>query len=358
MTHLARVFAESPPPASSVVSGARRITGRWPRARQATTIGEHLARRRLVDALADVRDSLAGVEVDRTRLRPVVKVTGEFWAQTTEGDGNFRMFEFLEREGAQVIVEPVGTWITYLLHQAKQRNSDRKGIGRGRAVRADGDLLGRAVDELRLRRANAPLDVAEILFRREWERHRARPGRSATSPHRPVRAAAAGHPYYNSRAVGGEGHLEVAKNIYYSNTGLRHMVLSLKPFGCMPSTQSDAVQSAVTSHFPDMIFLPVETSGEGEINAHSRVQMSLGRRPREELPRARPGAEPGRPDVGRGAGLRRRPPGADQRDLPRAAGPRRRRDGGRLRPARRRPDEAGDRAEPRWESDSTSGRRP
>lgn len=28
--------------------------------------------------------------------------------------------------------------------------------------------------------------------------------------------------------------------------------------------------------FKDMIFLPVETSGEGEINAHSRVQMALG----------------------------------------------------------------------------------
>jgi hypothetical protein len=30
------------------------------------------------------------------------------------------------------------------------------------------------------------------------------------------------------------------------------------------------------SHFKDMIFLPIETSGEGEINAHSRVQMALG----------------------------------------------------------------------------------
>jgi len=28
--------------------------------------------------------------------------------------------------------------------------------------------------------------------------------------------------------------------------------------------------------FKDMIFLPIETSGEGEINAHSRVQMALG----------------------------------------------------------------------------------
>lgn len=54
------------------------------------------------------------------------------------------------------------------------------------------------------------------------------------------------------------------------------MVLSLKPFGCMPSSQSDGVQSAVMNHFKDMIFLPIETSGEGEVNAHSRVQMALG----------------------------------------------------------------------------------
>ncbi|MBI4165934.1 MAG: activator of (R)-2-hydroxyglutaryl-CoA dehydratase, partial [Acidobacteria bacterium] len=85
-----------------------------------------------------------------------------------------------------------------------------------------------------------------------------------------------GHPFYNSRAGGGEGHLEVAKNIYYSNKDLCHMVLSLKPFGCMPSTQSDGAQSAVVSHYKDMIFLPIETSGEGDVNAHSRVQMALG----------------------------------------------------------------------------------
>ncbi|MFQ5791642.1 MAG: hypothetical protein ACE5JI_14310, partial [Acidobacteriota bacterium] len=85
-----------------------------------------------------------------------------------------------------------------------------------------------------------------------------------------------GHPFYHSRAAGGEGHLEVAKNIYYHNQDLCHMVLSLKPFGCMPSTQSDGAQAAVVSQHPDMIYLPIETSGEGEINAHSRVQMALG----------------------------------------------------------------------------------
>src|SRR5215469_13967972 len=59
------------------------------------------------------------IEVDRTRVKPVVKITGEFWAQLTEGDGNFHMFEFLEREGAQVLVEPIATWVAYLMYQAK-----------------------------------------------------------------------------------------------------------------------------------------------------------------------------------------------------------------------------------------------
>ena len=49
------------------------------------------------------RDKMDTIEVDRTRVKPIVKITGEFWAQITEGDGNFHMFDFLEREGAQVL---------------------------------------------------------------------------------------------------------------------------------------------------------------------------------------------------------------------------------------------------------------
>ncbi len=58
--------------------------------------------------------------------------------------------------------------------------------------------------------------------------------------------AQAAHPFYHSLARGGEGHLEVART---STTppDPAHMVLSLKPFGCMPSTQSDGVQSTVAA---------------------------------------------------------------------------------------------------------------
>ena len=83
------------------------------------------------------------------------------------------------------------------------------------------------------------------------------------------------HPFYHQLARGGEGFMEVGKNVYYTVNHLCHMVLALKPFGCMPSTQSDGVQSRVVNKYKDMIFLPIETSGEGEVNAHSRVQMAL-----------------------------------------------------------------------------------
>src|ERR1700689_2976344 len=120
------------------------------------------------------------------------------------------------------------------------------------------------------------IKAAEAIFTREYNRIIAALGGTGHHLVDQYELQRLGHPYYNSRAAGGEGHLEVAKNIYYSMKGLAHMVLALKPFGCMPSTQSDGAQSAGMSHYKDMIFLPVETSGEGDVNAHSRVQMALG----------------------------------------------------------------------------------
>src|SRR5579871_6629076 len=51
-------------------------------------IGNNLYGKEYVDALHTCRDSINSIEVDRFRVKPVIKITGEFWAQTTEGDGN------------------------------------------------------------------------------------------------------------------------------------------------------------------------------------------------------------------------------------------------------------------------------
>jgi predicted nucleotide-binding protein (sugar kinase/HSP70/actin superfamily) len=222
------------------------------------------------------RDMFDTVEVDRLRPKPIVKITGEFWAQTTEGDGNFNMFRFLEREGAQVLVEPIGTWIMYMIHQVIQKYQDQKGLEDGAVLPPLWRLDKRARIEWDYRQKVAKLKLAEAIFKREYHRIVDALGGLAHHLADQYELQRAGHPFYNSRAGGGEGHLEVAKNIYYCNKDLAHMVLSLKPFGCMPSTQSDGAQAAVVSHFRDMIYLPIETSGEGEINAHSRVQMALG----------------------------------------------------------------------------------
>ena len=239
-------------------------------------IREHLYGKSYSEVLEQCRKRIGQIEVDRLRVKPVVKITGEFWAQLTEGDGNFNMFAFLEREGAHVLVDSVGNWVTYLLHQGKANARERKYLDTASPHPAWWQLERRIQNEL-------PYLKKWLLFtlgERIWIRQYARvvEGLGGIAHFLPPQRELAGlaHPFYHSLARGGEGHLEVGKNVFYTLHHLCHMVLALKPFGCMPSSQSDGVQSAVVSRYPDMIFLPIETAGEGEVNAHSRVQMALG----------------------------------------------------------------------------------
>jgi DNA-binding transcriptional MerR regulator len=84
------------------------------------------------------------------------------------------------------------------------------------------------------------------------------------------------HAFYDNNLRGGEGHMEIGKliqNVAYSKV---NMTLSVKPFGCMPSSSvSDGIQSFITELYPQGIFLPIETNGDGAVNVYSRVQMQL-----------------------------------------------------------------------------------
>jgi predicted nucleotide-binding protein (sugar kinase/HSP70/actin superfamily) len=227
------------------------------------------------DAMRAARERLALVEVDRLRIKPIVKVTGEFWAQSTEGDGNFRMFEFLEREGAHVIVDPLSTWLMYLLNREHARVLDRRGVAVPRTGPWSVRLKAKRADELKALKKRFAYWLGDAIYRHRYHRLCRALG---DVPHHLIdqwEIARVAHPFYHSLARGGEGHLEVGKNIYYSTRPGAHMVLSLKPFGCMPSTQSDGVQTTVAARIPDVLFLPIETAAEGELHAHSRVQMVL-----------------------------------------------------------------------------------
>jgi hypothetical protein len=82
--------------------------------------------------------------------------------------------------------------------------------------------------------------------------------------------------FYSSELRGGEGHMEVANTISNFVNRKTNMTLSVKPFGCMPSSAiSDGVQSAVAERYPGTIFCTVETNGDGAVTFYSRVQMFL-----------------------------------------------------------------------------------
>jgi len=237
---------------------------------------EHMWGKDYLHALGTARDKLNSIEVDRTRVKPVVKITGEFWAQLTEGDGNFHMFDFLEREGAQVLVEPIATWVAYLMYQAKAHAIAKWPVNRPHSKPKWYEAKKHFGNYIGLRKKLWGIGAGQRMWNFFYHRTIKQLGGISHRLVPQTELADMAHPFYNQFARGGEGHLEVGKNVYYTVHKLCHMVLALKPFGCMPSSQSDGVQSAVINKFKDMIFLPIETSGEGEVNAHSRVQMALG----------------------------------------------------------------------------------
>jgi predicted nucleotide-binding protein (sugar kinase/HSP70/actin superfamily) len=234
-------------------------------------IGVFEQRRSVLRALRRCRAELAGVETDRLRAKPLVAVIGEFWAMTTEGEGNYELQRFLEAEGAEVAIQPIMNWILFILWEQTRDTRVRMGL-RG----ADGGRKGldgtRPLKKLLLLRAAR---VGLVAVFRTFARAIGLRGYHLPDMDHIARIA---HAHYDNALRGGEGHMEVGKLIDCVADRRAHMVVSVKPFGCMPSSGvSDGVQSLITARYPDAVFLPIETTGDGKVNVQSRVQMVLFR---------------------------------------------------------------------------------
>ncbi|XEC97586.1 2-hydroxyglutaryl-CoA dehydratase [Paenibacillus tarimensis] len=235
-----------------------------------TYLYEALSRRKqLIPALLKCRKELQAVRVDRTRVKPKVSIIGEFWAMTTEGEGNYELQRFLEQEGAEVEVQSVTAWILYLIWGAQY--DTRKRIHLREADGGKGGLKGKnPVKQLRL------LRLADTALRLMFQTYANIIGLRGYHLPDMEEIGRVAHEHYNNQLRGGEGHMEVGKLILNVKKKKVNMTLSVKPFGCMPSSGvSDGVQSLITEKYPDAIFLPIETTGDGAINVYSRVQMML-----------------------------------------------------------------------------------
>ncbi len=226
-------------------------------------------RRSIVRALQRCRRLFRSIEVDRLQPKPKVMIIGEFWAMTTEGDGNYHLQSFLEQQGAEVDVQLVSAWLLYMIWQGR-RDTHRRMTLRGEDEALKG-LAGKN-PAYRLRQ----LWLADKAFRSVFRSFAWAIGlRGYRLPDMEAIADLA-KDYYDHELRGGEGHMEVGKLIQAVTKKKSHMVVSVKPFGCMPSSGvSDGIQSMVQAHFPDAVFCPVETTGDGAVNFQSRVLMYL-----------------------------------------------------------------------------------
>jgi predicted nucleotide-binding protein (sugar kinase/HSP70/actin superfamily) len=220
-------------------------------------------------ALRRARKYLKSVQVDRTQAKPKVSILGEFWAMTTEGDGNYHLQQFIEQEGGENEIQILAFLLLYNLWEMRHDTLERmnlKGEDSGKFGLKDTDV------GLRL----AGLWVGELALRGVFQTFAHALGIERLVLPDMDEVAKIGHSHYNQELRGGEGHMEVAKLILNTIKSKAHMTLSVKPFGCMPSSGvSDGVQSVVTELFPEAIFCAVETSGEGAVNFYSRVQLFL-----------------------------------------------------------------------------------
>lgn len=228
--------------------------------------------RSILAALYRCKRLFAGIEVDRTRPMPKTAIIGEFWAMTTEGDGNYRLQRFIESEGAEADIQFVTAWLLYNIWEVAYDTEERKLLRH-----ADGGKLGlEGMSQYGALTRKISLWAADKGLRAAF--HTFAYAGGYYDYHLPDMDAIAeiAAPYYDNNLRGGEGHMEVGKLILNVVKNKASMTLSVKPFGCMPSSSvSDGVQSLITEKFPGTIYCAVETSGDGAVNFQSRVQMYL-----------------------------------------------------------------------------------
>jgi predicted nucleotide-binding protein (sugar kinase/HSP70/actin superfamily) len=223
-------------------------------------------------AMYKARKILEQVKVDKLRPKAKTSIIGEFWAMTTEGDGNYQLQKFLESEGGENDIQLTTAWLLYNIWEVARDTRVRSTLRQH-----DGGHYGlEGMGEMGVGKRLAMLRAAEVALRGGFQAF-AQPA-GLFDYHLPDMdlVAEVANDHYSNDLRGGEGHMEVGKLIVNVVKSKAHITVSVKPFGCMPSSGvSDGVQSLITAKYPGTIYCAVETSGDGATNFYSRVQMYM-----------------------------------------------------------------------------------
>jgi len=221
------------------------------------TLAWHLLSSYFTRALRDVRKKWDAIEVDHTRVKAKVKITGEFWLQTHEGEGNYNIKRWLEQEDSEVVPPPVAVWLHYLLHptirKLEHRNTKTKHPhAQELALHALERIYRGTYNRFRKALANLPNELPD---QEELKR--------------------LAEPFYHFELRGGEGHMLIGKALHAYHHKEAHMICELSPYSCMPNTMSIGAMANVIGKYPDLLYAPIEVKGDSEVHALSRCQMIL-----------------------------------------------------------------------------------
>ena len=232
-----------------------------------TIIAEAFAEKQsLRKALQTCRKILASVKLDRLQVKPKVLIMGEFWAAMTEGDGNYNLHRFLEEEGAECMPQPIMNRLLLSIWEG--------GYFFDKKVDLEDEEAG--MIDFGSMKVKLSLAVVKKVVKLYFAYYARLLGLRGYKLPDIEKLAALSESYFPADVEGGEGHMEVSHLLESIKEKLAHLVISVKPFGCMPSSSvSDGIQSLVVSRYPSANFLSIETSGEGAANFYSRVQMAL-----------------------------------------------------------------------------------
>ncbi len=224
----------------------------------------------VMPALRELGRQLAALPTAARSRAPVrVRVTGQLFASITDGHGGFDLIRWFEARGAVVEPPAIAEWLVYVLWAARTESPYRTADPpHADAAEAAAQATSHA------RRARALEAAVHATYARFAAALHARPFAIAASDD----LAELARPHYPPALRGGLGHLEVAELLRAERDRSADLVVSIKPFGCLPSSAiSDGIARSVAARSSRVVFAAIETSGEGHTLAASRLELALDR---------------------------------------------------------------------------------
>ena len=221
----------------------------------------------ILRALYKCRSIIKKVALHKTK-KPNVMVIGEFWAASTQGEGNYNLHRFLESEGVEVTPQPITNRVLVSIWEEEQVIKQQATLQSEKAPIIDFSSTKQMFF----------MKILRLALLTHFKLYAKAVGLKNYHLADVAKLAQLAKKYYPLESNGGEGHMEVGHLLESIDRDDVDLVISVKPFGCMPSSSvSDGIQSLITHKYPEANFLSVETSGEGGANFYSRVQMALYR---------------------------------------------------------------------------------